>query len=120
MTPVSLKIPAFEDYAHFYEKRFLDEVIYWADDEHHKLSLNDYAYGRLCAQEEGEILERIIVVNGEPVGTITARDYIKRTCQCTLGIVEPSRRVQAGADHKSRMISRDRSVLQAVDNDQTP
>lgn len=87
MSAVSLKIPTFEDYAHFYEKRFLDEVVYWADDEHHELSLNDYAYGRLCAQTEGEILERIIVVNGEPVGTITARDYVRRTCQCTLGIV---------------------------------
>ncbi|MBR4985222.1 MAG: GNAT family N-acetyltransferase [Proteobacteria bacterium] len=87
MSPVSLKIPTFEDYAHFYEKRFLDEVVYWADDSHYEISLNDYAYGRMLAQNEGEILERIIVVNGESVGTITARDYVERTCQCTLGIV---------------------------------
>ncbi len=84
---VTLKNPSFEDYAHFYDLRFKPNVVYWADDYPRQMSLDEYAMDRLLAQQNGQILERIIVVNGEPVGTITARDFIEQTCQCTLGIV---------------------------------
>ncbi len=67
--------------------RFQPEVVYWADDAQHNISLEEYALGRLTAQSDGDILERIITLDGEPIGTITAREYVPRVCQCTLGIV---------------------------------
>lgn len=84
---ITLKIPDFEDYEHFYQMRFTPEVVYWADDKPQYISLEEYALERIAAQESNEIIERIIVLDGEPIGTITARDYVARTCQCTLGIV---------------------------------
>ena len=84
---VMLKIPEYGDYAQFYENRFKPNVVYWADDYPREMSLDEYALDRMMAQQNGEILERIIVVDGTCVGTITARDFIERTCQCTLGIV---------------------------------
>ena len=84
---ISLKNPSYDDYAQFYDMRFTSEVVYWADDEPRQMSLDEYALGRLTAQGAGEIIERIIMVDGVPVGTITARDFVNRVCQCTLGIV---------------------------------
>lgn len=84
---ITLKTPEFDDYAHFYAQRFEPGVVYWADDAPHTIPLEEYAGGRLLAQGMGEIIERIIVLDGEPIGTITARDFVKKTCQCTLGIV---------------------------------
>ncbi len=84
---ISLKIPSFEDYAHFYEARFDPEVTHWADDGHYELSLEDYVYGRLGAMEQGLMMERIIVLDGEPIGTVTGRDFVPETKQCTLGVV---------------------------------
>ena len=84
---VSLKIPSFEDYAHFYEARFNPDVTHWADDGHYELSLEDYAYGRMSAMEQGLMMERIIVLDGEPIGTVTGREYVEKTKQCTLGVV---------------------------------
>ena len=84
---ISLKVPDYSDYEHFYQNRFTPEVVYWADDGPHDISLDEYALNRLYAQSSGEILERIILLNGEPIGTVTARDFVKRVCQCTLGIV---------------------------------
>ena len=88
---ISLKYPDFEDYEHFYQMRFTPEVVYWADDQPHQISLEEYALDRITAQESNEIIERIIMLDGEPIGTITARDYVARTCQCTLGIVRSVR-----------------------------
>ena len=84
---VTLKNPSYEDYAHFYDLRFKPNVVYWADDYPRQMTLDEYAMERLMAQQNGQIIERIIVVDDEPVGTITARDFIAQTCQCTLGIV---------------------------------
>lgn len=67
--------------------RFQPEVVYWADDAPHNLSLDEYAYNRLVAQSDGEIIERIITLDGEPIGTITAREFVPEISQCTLGIV---------------------------------
>ena len=84
---VSLKIPSYEDYIRIYEFRFTPEVTYWADDVDPKLSMEDYAMGRLMSQNTGEVLERIIVVDGVPVGTVSARDFEAKYNRCTLGIV---------------------------------
>lgn len=84
---ISLKIPEYDDYSAFYDSRFLPEVTYWADDFQREMTLDEYALGRLLAQQSGEILERIIVLDGNPIGTITARDFVTQKCQCTLGIV---------------------------------
>jgi|GEM_PF-2115817 len=84
---VSLTIPAFDDYEKLYATRFAPEVVYWADDAVRDVSLQEYGSGRLMAQEQGLIIERIIVLNDEPIGTVTARDMAEKCTQCTLGIV---------------------------------
>ncbi len=84
---VSLKIPSFEDYEHFYDSRFQPDVVYWADERNPEIDLDQYAYFRMAANDAGEIIERIIVLDGEPIGTITARDLETDTMTCTLGVV---------------------------------
>ena len=83
---ISLKVPAYEDYSAFYDARFRDEVMYWADDVPHPLSLDEYPGGRMLAQATGVILERIILLDGEPIGTVTGREFSPQH-QCTLGVV---------------------------------
>ena len=89
---ISLKIPSYADYVEIYEERFKPEVVYWADDEPQNLTMDDYANGRMIAQTNGEIVERIILLDGIPIGTVTGRDFVDRTCQCTLGVVIVDRR----------------------------
>ena len=84
---ITLKEPEYGDYTSLYEARFQPEVVYWADDEDPLLTMHEYADSRLASMQDGSILERIILLNGYPIGTVTARDYIKKTAQCTLGIV---------------------------------
>ncbi len=84
---ITLKIPEYSDYAHIYPTRFTPEVVYWADDELHQMSVEEYAENRLWAQNSGEMFERIIVRDDEPIGTITARDFNPSTHQCVFGIV---------------------------------
>ena len=84
---IELKIPSYADYVEIYEDRFQPDTVYWADDEPQNLTMDDYASGRLMAQSMGEIVERIILLDGIPIGTVTGRDFVDRTCQCTLGVV---------------------------------
>ena len=84
---VTLKIPSYEDYEAIYADRFSEDTAYWADDGPQNVCKEDYCTGRLVAQNCGELLERIIVLDGKPIGTVSGRDFVDRTCQCTLGIV---------------------------------
>lgn len=84
---ISLKIPCYEDYVAIYADRFSSDTAYWADDEPQNVTEEDYACGRIIAQNCGELLERIIMLDGKPIGTVSGRDFVDRTCQCTLGVV---------------------------------
>lgn len=84
---IRLKVPEYGDYLYIYEQRFDPHVVYWADDAPQNLTSEEYASARLTAQFTGAIIERIITLDGEPIGTVTARDFSDRTCQCTLGVV---------------------------------
>lgn len=84
---ITLKKPEYKDYINLYAKRFMPEVVYWADDEDPQLTKEEYASSRLEQLDDGSIFERIIMLNGHPIGTITARDLIRKSAQCTLGIV---------------------------------
>ena len=84
---ITLKKPEFKDYVDIYHKRFQPEVVYWADDEDPQLTMEEYAESRMESQDDGSVFERIIMLDDTPIGTITARDLIRKTGQCTLGIV---------------------------------
>ena len=80
-------MPELPDYDTIYQTRFLPEVVFWADDMPRDIQIDDYGPSRMFAQQQGLMVERIIMLDDLPIGTITARDYIERTHQCTLGVV---------------------------------
>ena len=80
-------MPELPDYESIYPKRFLPEVVFWADDMPRDIQIDDYGPSRLFAQQQGLMVERIIMLDDVPIGTVTGRDYIERTHQCTLGVV---------------------------------
>jgi len=84
---IRLKLPELEDYNTLYPTRFKSEVVYWADDLSHPVPIEEYGPNRIFAQQTGVMLERIIMLDDRPIGTVTARDFISRTGQCTLGVV---------------------------------
>lgn len=83
---VALKIPEYSDYEYIYDSRFRDDVVYWADEGPQILSREDYAKTRMLMQHYGQVFERIIDLDGEPIGTISARPHGLST-QCILSIV---------------------------------
>ena len=84
---VTLKMPSYSDYDHLYDTRFSDEVVYWADDSPQILSRDEYARTRVMMLEFGQVTERIIVLDGEPIGTVSARPCARIEGQCILSIV---------------------------------
>ena len=84
---VSLKEPSYGDYEHFFDKRFSDEVTYWADDGPQILSKDEYARTRLMMVRFGQVIERVMALDGEPIGTVSARPCARIERQCILSIV---------------------------------
>ena len=84
---VSLKEPSYADYEHFFDTRFSDEVVYWADDGPQILSKDEYARTRLMMLRFGQVIERVIVLDGESIGTVSARPCERIETQCILSIV---------------------------------
>ena len=84
---VSLKEPSYADYEHFFDMRFSDEVVYWADDGPQILSKDEYARTRLMMLRFGQVIERVIVLDGESIGTVSARPCERIETQCILSIV---------------------------------
>ncbi len=84
---ISLKHPSYDDYASLYEKRFLPEVVYWADDCAREMTLKSYANDRIMAQDAAVMIERVILLGDRPIGTVTARDLNRQRQSCTLSIV---------------------------------
>lgn len=84
---ISLRLPTYEAYVSLYDTRFNDEVVYWADSFKQNLSSDEYATGRLYWTDKQHFYERIIYIDEQPIGTVTAREIDWDRAICTLGVV---------------------------------
>jgi RimJ/RimL family protein N-acetyltransferase len=79
--------PCVDDYREVYAKRFKPEVHFWADDELEIPSLELYLSRRSKRLENPHCIERIILCDGQRIGTVSAFGINPLSRDCSLGIV---------------------------------
>lgn len=82
-----LKLPKQSDYRALYPRRFREEVMLWADDQPNVPSLDDFLAQRRQRRADPTCFERVILLDDEPIGTVTAFGINRITHDCELGIV---------------------------------
>lgn len=84
---VELTAPTDAHYCALYPKRYRPEVVRWADDQPQIPALHEFLARRRNRQADPTCIERVILLDGQPIGTITAFGINRFSRDCELGVV---------------------------------
>lgn len=84
---LKLMAPTEAHYCELYPKRYRPEVVRWADDQPQIPELEEFLARRRSRQADPTCIERIILLDEAPIGTITAFGINRFSRDCELGVV---------------------------------